>query len=217
MPMLHSRFGGLVVDGLAQGVWENRASITNKLLTTEVYEQGRFKEGKALDGIPSRYKDRPLLQPQVGDPTLPAEQFRLGTTCEARQAAYQASQLHAEQMRNARPPRPNGDPANFIQAVLRKLNDSNQTHGWEIIADGHEFSVEALTDEEGYLHLISGQAGGGIITSLSEAVNALPAWLPATYKNKPVPGKVQLLISKRGAVLSMSYRTQVDPAILLAH
>ena len=216
MPMLHSRFGGPVIGGVAQGVWENRAIATNKLLTTEVYEQGRFKEGKALDGLGGRYKDRPLLEPQVGDPVAAAEGFRLGTTCEARQAAYQADAARAEQMRNSRPPRPAGDPNSFVQAVLRKLSESNQTNEWEIIADGREFVVEAMTDERGYLHLLRGQAGGGIITALSQVVSDLPAWLPATYNNKSVPGLVQLVISKRGTVLSMSYRTRVDPVALMS-
>lgn len=214
MPILHSRFGGPVVGGLAEGVWENRAAVTNKLLTTEVYVQGRFKEGKAFDGIGGRYKDRPLLEPQIGDPVAAAEGFRLGTTCEARQAAYQAGIQRAEQMRNAQPPRPVGDPSSFVQTVLRKLSESNQTNNWEIITDGREFVVEAMTDEKGYLHLLSGQAGGGIITALAQVVSDLPAWQPATYNNKPVPGVVQLVISKRGAVLNMSYRTRVDPVAL---
>lgn len=215
MPMLHSRFGGPVMNGLAQGVWENRATATNKLLTTEVYEQGRFKEGKALDGIGGRYRDRPLLEPQIGDPVAAAEAFHLGTTCETRQAAYQAGAARAELMRNAQPPKPAGDPNNFVHAVLRKLSESNQTNSWEIIADGREFVVEAMTDEKGYLHLLSGQAGGGIITALTQAVSELPAWMPATYNGKPVPGLVQLVISKRGTVLSMSYRTRVDPVALI--
>ena len=216
MPQLHSRFGGPVVGGLAQGVWENRATATGKLLTTEVYEQGRFKEGRALDGIGGRYRDRPLLEPQVDDPVVAAEGFRLGSTCEARQAAYQAATARAEQVRNSQPPAPLGDPSNFVQTVLRKLSESNQTHDWEIIADGREFVVDAMTDEKGYLHLLSGQAGGGIITDLSQVVSSLPAWRPAMYDSKPVPGLVQLVISKRGTVLSMSYRTRVDPAALLA-
>ena len=215
MPMLHSRFGGPVIGGVAQGVWENRAAATNKLLTTEMYEQGRFKEGRALDGIGGRYKDRPLLEPQISDPEAAAEGFRLGTTCEARQAAYQAGAERAAQMRNAQPPSPMGDPSSFVQAVLNKLSESNQTNDWEIIADGREFVVEAMTDEKGYLHLLSGQAGGGIITALSQVVGGLPAWRPATYNGKPVPGVVQLVINKRGAILSMSYRTRVDPVALI--
>ena len=215
MPMLHSRFGGPVLGGLAQGVWENRAPTTNKLLTTEVYVQGQFKEGKALDGIGGRYKDRSLLQPQVSDPVAAAEGFRLGTTCEARLAAHQFDVQRAEQMRNAQPTRPVGDPSSFIRSVLTKLEESNQTSDWEIIADGREFVVEAATDEKGYLHLLSGQAGGGIITTLTQVVSGLPAWVPATYKNKPVPGVVQLAISKRGTILSMSYRTRVDPVALM--
>lgn len=216
MPLLHSRFGGPVLNGLAQGVWEHRSLATNKLLTTEVYEQGRFKEGKALTGIGGRYKDRPLLMPQVSAPETAAEGFSLGTTCEARQAAYQAAVQRNEQLRNAQPPRPAGDPSGFIQSVLSKLGESNQTNGWEIIADGREFVVEAVTDEKGYLHLVSGQAGGGIITALTQVVGGLPAWVPATYNSKPVPGAVQLVISKRGAMLNMSYRTRVDAAVLMA-
>ncbi|GAA4044746.1 hypothetical protein GCM10022409_33510 [Hymenobacter glaciei] len=216
LPMLHSRFGGPVLNGLAQGVWENRAATTNKLLTTEVYEQGIFRGGKALDGIGGRYKDRPLLEPQVGDLVAAAEGFRLGATCEMRQAAYQADAARAEQMRNALPPTPAGDPSSFVQTVLRQLSESNQTNDWEIIADGREFVVEAMTDEKGYLHLLSGQSGGGFITALTQVVSGLPAWRPATYNSKPVPGLVQLVISKRGSVLNMSYRTRVDPVALMA-
>ena len=75
------RYGGPVLNGLPQGVWESHEVASGNLVTTETFEKGLFQGGKALDKG-GRYKTRSLLEPQVDDPTASSDVVRLGQRCE---------------------------------------------------------------------------------------------------------------------------------------
>ena len=215
MPMLKRCYGGPVVAGLAQGVWESHAVSSGKLLTTEMYEEGIFRSGKALDGGGARYKNHSLLEPQLDDPTIAAERVSLGLNCEAIQAENQRRGVIRKQhltLQNTHitPPKPPGNTISYLKALLKNLDQTNQRNQWENMVDGQQFIISATTDDQGYLRIVSGQGGSGIATAMTQAVSDMARWQPATVNDKPVVGKVQFLIIKSGVRLDISMQADAS-------
>ncbi|MDB5233238.1 MAG: hypothetical protein JWR44_231 [Hymenobacter sp.] len=194
------RYGGPVLNGLAQGVWESRDVASGKLLTTEVYEQGLFKGGKALDGG-GRYKTHSLLEPQLDDPTAMSDVVRLGQRCEPVQPTF------SQQSQHRTAPKPPGDMTSYLHQVLDNLYQTNQRNEWANMTDGQEFVIRANIDETGFMRVVSGQGGSGIVTALSHAIGGLARWHPATVDEKPVVGEVRFVIVKTGPRLNISMQT----------
>ncbi|WP_210518287.1 toxin-antitoxin system YwqK family antitoxin [Hymenobacter terricola] len=217
MPQLKRRYGGPVLNGLPQGIWESHALGTGKLLTTEVYEQGIFRGGKALDapaGISARYKAHSLLEPQIDDPTAASDRVRLGMNCAAVRAELQ--RLNEQQQTNQafrnmliEPARPPVDAISCMHQLLDRLNQTNQRNQWENMIDGQEFTIRATVDDQGTLRLVDGQGGSGILTAVAQALNGMARWHPATADGKPMPGEVRFLIVKAGAQLSIRWRSEL--------
>ena len=206
MPLVPRRYGGPVVDGLAQGVWESRDVTSNKLLTTEVYDKGQFREGKALDFGTQRYKDRPLLEPQLSDPTLSAEQFSLGFNCETLAEMRQRGQLIIKA--RTEPPYPPGEPNAYLDQLLSHLLALNSAAQQLPRADGHSVMVTATVDAEGRLHDFVSEAPA-LVFGFASFSNSLGRWRPATANGHPVPGKVVLTVQMLSTRLTSRIQTAV--------
>lgn len=209
MPVLKRRYGGPVLAGLPQDIWESRAVETDKLLTVEMYDNGVFKSGKSLEAGTMRYKNHSLLEPQIADPCVVAEQVQLGKTCESMRAYDQQMATMRQQrlvLQNSRvtPPKPPGNTTSYLQALLKNLDQTNQRNQWENMVDGQQFTIRATTDAEGFLRIVGGQGGSGIVTAVSQAVASMARWKPATVNDKPTPGEVRFLVVKIGVQLNIS-------------
>lgn len=206
MPGLRRHYGGPVVAGLPQGIWESRALDTGKLLTTEVYEKGVFKSGRALDApTGGRYKTNSLLEPKLDDRTAEAEQVRRGFTCAYLLAAAER-RANPGLPSNAVPPRPLTDPQTYLSTVLQIFNYVNRDNSWASIVDGAPYIIEAKVDETGMLNLVSGH--GGIVTALTAVLRDRRRWRPATLNGRPATSDIQFVLVKYGVNFTMSYRTK---------
>ena len=216
MTPLKRRYGGPVINGLPQGVWESRALSSEKLMTMELYEQGIFRNGKAFDapaGIPARYKSHSLLEPQIYDPTAAGDRVQLGMNCTAIQAELQRREEQRQNIKSFQnmriePAKPPVDAISYMHQLLDRLNQTNQRNQWETMMDGQEFTVRATVDEQGTLRLVDGQGGSGILTAVSQALSGMARWHPATADGKPMPGAVRFLIVKLGTQLSIRWRSE---------
>ncbi|WP_151087150.1 toxin-antitoxin system YwqK family antitoxin [Hymenobacter baengnokdamensis] len=193
MPDLHRQVSGPVVNGLANGIWESRDPATKQLLTTEVYQNGVFKNGKALDGkYPGPYKDQALLRPRLSDPTGPAEQFKVGTSCAARLASYQQNMA----LRNMVlvPPKPPGDGNTYLSRLMTKLSEQNQMLQNILRDDAYRATIEADITELGVLTGFEG-TDPFIRGVFANTVPALGNWSAATANGQAVPGRATFEIS----------------------
>ncbi|MBF9142729.1 toxin-antitoxin system YwqK family antitoxin [Hymenobacter properus] len=214
LPQARLRYGGPVLNGLPEGVWESHSLSTDKTLLTEVYEKGLFRSGKALDAPAgmARYKGASRLEPQIEDPTARGDQLHLGPTCAGSLADRERLQAMRQQVAGAAskkttPPKPPGDITSYLHLVLDNLYQTNQRNQWENMIDGQEFIIRASVDDTGFLRLVSGQGGSGIVTALGQAVSGLPRWQPAATDGKPVASDVRFLIVKTGTRLNISLQT----------
>ena len=216
MQPLKCRYGGLVQNGLPQGIWESHALETDKLLLRETYEQGTFRGGKAFDvpaSMSSRYKTRSLLEPQVNDPTERSDQVRLGLNCTGIRADRERLQAMRQQMAgqanaHVAPPKPPGNTTSYLKTLLGNLNQTNQRNQWVELPDTQQFIVKGSIDSAGFLRIGSGQGGSGIAVALEQAVGSMGRWQPALVDGKPVAGAVSFIMMKQGAMLYVTMQTR---------
>lgn len=215
-PRAKLRYGGPVLNGLPQGVWESHSLATGKTLLTEVYEQGLFRSGKALDipaGMPSRYKGVSRLEPQIEDPTGLSDQVRVGSTCAGIQTDRERLQAMRQQVaglanKKATPPKPPGNITSYLKTLLVNLNQTNQRNQWVELPDTQQFIVKGSVDSSGFLRIGAGQGGSGIAVALEQAVGGMGRWQPALVDGQPVPGEVSFIMMKQGAVLHVTMQTR---------
>ncbi|MDQ2768920.1 MAG: hypothetical protein M3Y54_00260 [Bacteroidota bacterium] len=217
------RYGGPVLNGLPQGIWESHQLGSEKLVTTETYEQGIFRGGRALSappGMPSRYKTYSLLEPDIEDPTAWGDHIRLGLNCAGllantrHRAEVAAGGSTANAAAHLEPPRPPMEEITYMQKLLDRLYQSNRREEWENIVDGQVFTLLATVDPEGVLRVASGQGGSGIMTAVTHALDGMGRWHPAQAYGKPTAGVVRFSIVKMGVQLNIRWQLAVQPGPL---
>lgn len=190
-PELHRLITGPVVDGLAQGVWECRALVTNQLLARETFERGAFKVGQSLTGrFAGRYTDHATLEPVVEDLSARADQFRLNNTC----AYLLAERQRLATMRADQPqaPHPLAENTAYLTLLLKQLAKKPELASL-LSTPNYTATITATVTTEG---LVTGFKGddGLMRQALAEGVPDLGRWAPGTVQRQPTTSQIAFVV-----------------------
>lgn len=212
----HLRLEGAVLNELPAGEWQLYQLGQQKLLTTETYEQGKFKKGHNWVGLgPANYHDKPRLLVSLEDPSAEAERFQLGSTCEelTRRAAFIQSEMQKGHFQTIRtgdaksivPARPDGDASTYLRLLLQKLSATTSMSGL-LLNPQYTAEVDADIDEFGKLGNF--RSAQPIIQSIfMQIVPPLGRWHAATASGQPARSHVRFQLSVLDQQWQVRYHT----------
>lgn len=194
-----NRFGGPIVDGLAQGTWKSTIIVNGHPYCEETYERGRFVEGFDLLGKKrQRYPGPAVLMPVVALPSGAAERFELNQPCAELLARATESQ------RVVRPPEQAGGLGNYNSRLLKMLRELAENDR----GSGPKGRIVLLIDvgKSGQLTLNETSRDMHYAHPVLAMLNRLPQWQPATVDGQPVPGQLTVEMEISSATVSSYVR-----------
>lgn len=196
--------GGPVVNGLPTGRWERRAPVeaggTEKVMSVETFEAGKFRKGQLLFTLPgaaTTYRNESRLLPLRPSASFQqAEKFLLGPTCEQEQAYRAAAAVTGQ------PPQWLRGLSDFHQLLIDRVNA--QLSLWPTTVD--KVVLWADIDEQGKLHNLRAESPEA--RRATEWLVGLPKWKPAQRQGKDVPGKLKVIVARESPI---SFRVTAFP------
>jgi hypothetical protein len=210
------RLEGAVLNELPAGDWQLSQLKQQKLLTTETYEQSKFKKGHNWVGIgTANYHDKPRLLVSVEDPSVEAERFRLGNTCEeiARLNRFTQSEIQKGHFQTSRaggsstitPARPDGDASTYLRLLLQKLSG---TPGMSALLLNPQYTAEVNADIDEFGKLSNFRSAQYDIQRVfMQIVPPLGRWHAATASGQPAHSHVRFRLSVLDQQWQVRYQT----------
>lgn len=206
----HLRLEGAVLNELPAGDWQLYQLGQQKLLTTETYEQGKFKKGHNWVGLgPANYHDKPRLLVSLEDPSAEAERFQLGATCEelARRAAFIQGEIQKGHFQTIR----TGDASTYLRLLLQKLSNAPSMTAL-LLNPQYAAEVDADIDEFGKLGNFR-SAQSDVQRVFTQLVPPLGRWHAATASGQPARSHVHFRLSVLDQQWQVRYQTSGVEAV----